>query len=143
MSINFSEVIWTIICFFALLFVLKKLFFGPLIRNMDARRSRIEAGEEEIRRTEEAREGARREADEQWEERNREARHMLNEGMARDDKIRSEALEETHRRAAQTLADAREETQHAEEMSRRFVSSRGEELARALADRLLGGQKEG
>ncbi len=143
MSINFSEVIWTIICFFALLFVLKKLFFGPLIRHMDQRQSKVDAGMEELRRADEARETARRTAEERWQEKNAAARHMLNEGMARDDKARAEALEETHRRAAQTLADAREETQHAEEMSRRFVSSRGEELARALADRLLGGQKEG
>jgi F-type H+-transporting ATPase subunit b len=142
-SINFSEVIWTIICFFALLFVLKKLFFGPLIRNMDARRSRIEAGEEEIRRTEEARERARREADEQWEERNREARHMLNEGMARDDKIRSEALEETHRRAVESLEDAKRETEREEDLTREIVSRRGDELARELADRLLGGGEEG
>ncbi len=143
MSINVSEVIWTIICFFALLFVLKKFLFGPLIRHMDQRQSRVDAGAEEIRRAEDARSAARREADEQWEEKNREARHMLNEGMARDDRARAEALEETHRRSARVLADAREETEREEELTRGIISGRGDELARALADRLLGGQEEG
>ena len=65
MSINFSEVIWTVICFFALLFVLKKLLFDPLIRHMDARQSKIDAGLREARRAEDAREDARRTAEEQ------------------------------------------------------------------------------
>ena len=44
MSINVSEVIWTIICFFALLFVLKKFLFDPLIKFMDQRQAGIDAG---------------------------------------------------------------------------------------------------
>jgi F-type H+-transporting ATPase subunit b len=143
MSINISEVIWTIICFFALLFVLKKLFFGPLIRHMDQRQSKVDAGMEELRRADEARETARRTAEERWQEKNAAARHMLNEGMARDDKARAEALEETHRRAVESLEDAKRETEREEDLTREIVSGRGDELARELADRLLGGGEEG
>ncbi len=143
MSINFSEVFWTILCFFALLFILKKFFFGPLIRHMDERQSRIDAGLDEIRRADEAREEARRAAETQWQEKNTEARHILNEGMARDDKARAEALEETHRKAIKTLEDARKEAEREEDITRDLVSSRGDELARELADRLLGGREEG
>ena len=42
MSINVSEVIWTIVCFFALLFVLKKFLFDPLIKFMDQRQANID-----------------------------------------------------------------------------------------------------
>ena len=42
MSINVSEVIWTIVCFFALLFVLKKFLFDPLIRFMEQRQAAID-----------------------------------------------------------------------------------------------------
>ena len=49
MSINVSEVIWTIICFFALLFVLKKFLFDPLIKFMDQRQAGIDAGLEKGR----------------------------------------------------------------------------------------------
>ena len=69
MSINISEVIWTILCFFALLFVLKTLLFGPLLRFMDERRRRIEAGTEEALRAQEARDEAARAAEESWTER--------------------------------------------------------------------------
>ena len=44
MSINVSEVIWTIVCFFALLFVLKKFLFDPLIRFMEQRQAAIDQG---------------------------------------------------------------------------------------------------
>ena len=37
MSINISELIWTVICFFVLLVVLKKLLFDPLVSFMAAR----------------------------------------------------------------------------------------------------------
>ena len=41
MSINVSEVIWTIVCFFALLFVLKKFLFDPLLRFMEQRQAAL------------------------------------------------------------------------------------------------------
>ena len=41
MSINISELIWTVICFFVLLVVLKKLLFDPLVSFMAARDARI------------------------------------------------------------------------------------------------------
>ena len=43
MSINISELIWTVICFFVLLVVLKKLLFDPLVF-MAARDARIQDG---------------------------------------------------------------------------------------------------
>ena len=64
MSINISEMIWTIICFFVLLLVLKTFLFGPLIRHMDERRSRIDAGLDEARRAEDAKKAARQAAEE-------------------------------------------------------------------------------
>ena len=44
MSINISELIWTVICFFVLLVVLKKLLFDPLVSFMTARDARIQDG---------------------------------------------------------------------------------------------------
>ena len=44
MSINISELIWTVICFLVLLFVLKKLLYDPIIRVMDARNAEVEGG---------------------------------------------------------------------------------------------------
>ena len=44
MSINVSELIWTILCFFVLLFVLKKLLLDPILKVMDARKATVEEG---------------------------------------------------------------------------------------------------
>ena len=44
LSINPSELIWTILSFFALLFLLNRFLYKPLVRFMDERRARIDAG---------------------------------------------------------------------------------------------------
>ena len=43
LSINISELIWTIINFFLLFFLLKRFLYDPIIRFTDARRARIDA----------------------------------------------------------------------------------------------------
>lgn len=43
-SINPWELFWTVINFFLLYFILKKLLYKPLIRFMDARQARIDRG---------------------------------------------------------------------------------------------------
>ena len=56
MSINVSELIWTILCFFVLLFVLKKLLIDPLLKVMDARNANVAEGLEAGRQAQLARE---------------------------------------------------------------------------------------
>ena len=60
MSINVSEVIWTIVCFFALLFVLKKFLFDPLVRFMEARQASIDEGHEKARQAQQQNQRAER-----------------------------------------------------------------------------------
>ena len=43
LSINPSELIWTILCFLALLFLLNRFLYQPLVRFMDERKARIDA----------------------------------------------------------------------------------------------------
>ena len=143
MSINISEVIWTIICFFVLLFVLKTFLFGPLTRHMDARRARIDAGLDEARRADQAREEARLAADENWHARTDEADAMVKEGKLLDEKQRARALEEARDQSARALREARSQTDREEEEAREAVSRKGDELARTLADRLLSSGEEG
>ena len=142
MSINVSEMIWTIICFFALLLVLKVFLFDPLTRHMDERQRRIEAGRDEKRRAEAAKSEARRAAEESWHARNDEARAALEQGAARAAGRRADELEETQRRSEQLISNARTDAGREEEESRAAVARDADELARALADRLLGGGEE-
>ena len=47
LSINISELIWTIINFFLLYFLLKHFLYKPVIRFLDARQARLDAALEE------------------------------------------------------------------------------------------------
>ena len=46
LSINFSELIWTIINFFLLFFLLKRFLFDPVGRHLDERQAKIEGWKE-------------------------------------------------------------------------------------------------
>ena len=142
MSINISEMIWTIICFFVLLLVLKTFLFGPLIRHMDERRSRIDAGLGEARRAEDAKKAARQAAEESWHQSSDEARTAITLGKTRAATRRAEDLKQAHERGAQLISDARADSAREEEAARDTVSSSARELAHQLADRLLDGGEE-
>lgn len=143
MSINISEVIWTVICFFALLFVLKTFLFGPLIRHMDERQRRIDAGLAEARRADEAKSRARQMAEESWRQRSEEAHAAVNEGRMQDEKHRARELEDAQMQSAEDLRKARADTEREEEEARRTVSRNSADLARELADHLLSDREEG
>ena len=121
MSINVSEMIWTVICFFALLFVLKKFLFNPLISFMDERQTRIDAGKAANRDAEEGKEKNAAAMEESWKARNEEAKNLLAKGKA-----------EAEAERTKTLADARAEAHEAEKEARvRIQTEREEILAQA------------
>ena len=49
LSINVSELIWTIVNFFLLYFLLKRFLYDPITRFMDARRERLDEALEKER----------------------------------------------------------------------------------------------
>ena len=128
MSINVSEVIWTIICFFALLFVLKKFLFDPLIKFMDQRQAGIDAGLENA--------AALRES---WKERSAEAKQLIAEGKAADEEERSRVLEAAHAQAARDIQDAHGRIQNEQERLRAQAQEQMPQLVDALTRHLVGG----
>lgn len=44
LTINIWELLWTVVNFFLLLFILRNLLYKPLVRFMDERQARIDAG---------------------------------------------------------------------------------------------------
>ncbi|MBE6989991.1 MAG: ATP synthase F0 subunit B [Ruminococcaceae bacterium] len=143
LSINVSEVIWTIICFFTLLFVLKTFLFDPLTRHMDERQSRIDAGREEARRAQEARDEAAAAAEESWRARTGEAEAMLARRKTQDEAARACVLDEAHQQAAQAVREARLRVAQEEAEAREILSREDDRLARELAERLLSGGEQG
>ena len=143
MSINVSEVIWTIVCFFALLFVLKKFLFDPLIRFMEQRQAAIDQGLErgrEAQRKKDENDAALRE---KWRERSVEVKQLLAEGKTADDRERAWVLESTQKETNKALQEANQRI----EQERRQVCADAQEqlpqLVSILAQQLLSGDTGG
>ena len=132
MSINVSELIWTILCFFVLLFVLKKLLIDPLLKVMDARNANVAEGPEAGRQAQLARE----ENDEALQQAKKDAAQQANvlvqEAKSADEKARQAAVAEAKQSAAQSMKDTREQL-HAEEQA---VSAELEQELPALVETL-------
>ena len=143
LSINPSELIWTVICFFALLFLLKRFLYTPLTRFMDERDARVRAGRDERRRMDETlEENARRLEDEQAQER-QEARGLLEKQRQDDDLRRAERVQQARQQAVETENAARESADQLRQSAAAELSQRRETLGVSLADHLLGGSEKG
>ena len=141
LSINFSELVWTIINFFLLFFVLKRFLFNPISRFMDSRQARIDEGHEAEREAAEA--AAENEARllEERQEQREEARQLINSAALAAQERRDQAVLQAQNAAgdAARLADEALEEQRRRETEQ--LSAREDELAALLARRLL--EKEG
>ena len=137
LTINWSELILTVINFFLLLFLLKRFLYTPLIAFMDARNERIdsalkqESGARAAVREEEARrEASRRESQE-------EARRRVRDGHTEDELRRARliALAQNRNLCDRKAAKAAECQRNQEE--KRSLEEAEERLARLLAEGLL------
>ena len=143
MSINVSEVIWTIVCFFALLFVLKKFLFDPLLRFMEQRQAAIDQGLERGRDAQRKKDENDAALREKWRERSVEVKQLLAEGKTADDRERAWVLESTQKETNKALQEANQRI----EQERRQVCADAQEqlpqLVSILARQLLSGDTGG
>lgn len=143
MSINVSEVIWTIVCFFALLFVLKKFLFDPLLRFMEQRQAAIDQGHERGRDAQRKKDENDAALREKWRERSVEVKQLLAEGKTADDRERAWVLESTQKETNKALQEANQRI----EQERRQVCADAQEqlpqLVSILAQQLLSGDTGG
>lgn len=143
MSINVSEVIWTIVCFFALLFVLKKFLFDPLLRFMEQRQAAIDQGLERVRDAQRKKDENDVALREKWRERSVEVKQLLAEGKTADDRERAWVLESTQKETNKALQEANQRI----EQERRQVCADAQEqlpqLVSILAQQLLSGDTGG
>jgi len=137
LSINVSELIWTILCFFVLLFVLKKLLFDPIIRVMDARNADVEDGLEAGRQAKQARDEndaalqqARRETAQQ-------AGAIVQKAKSADEKARQEAISAARQASAQSMKDTREQLREEEAAVSADLEGELSDMVELLAGALL------
>ena len=142
MSINVSEVIWTIVCFFALLFVLKKFLFDPLIKFMDQRQANIDQSLEKGREARQRKAESDAALRESWKECGVEAKQLLAEGKASDAKERAWVLAAAQKEADQALLEARSRIDREREQVRADAAEQMPQLVAALVQRLIDGDGE-
>ena len=134
LSINPSEVIWTILGFFALLFLLNRFLYKPLVRFMDERKARIDAGLNEEAEARAALEEDARGLEREREERLQEARNELRAEKDRSEERRAEALREAKQAAVETAEQGKSEAEALREQTDRELQQRRDELAERLAN---------
>ena len=138
MSINISELIWTVICFFVLLVVLKKLLFDPLVSFMAARDARIQDGLSAGRTAQQQLDAAARDRSEAQRKQAAAADALLAEAKSEAERKRAQALQSAHQEAAQATRAMRARVRDEETATAAAVDAKLPELVTALTAGLLG-----
>ena len=138
MSINISELIWTVICFFVLLVVLKKLLFDPLVSFMAARDARIQDGLSAGRTAQQQLDAAARARSEVQRKQAAAADALLAEAKSAAERKRAQALQSAHQEAAQATRAMRARVHDEEAATAAAVDAKLPELVTALTGGLLG-----
>ena len=136
LTINPSEVIWTVINFFLLLFLLRRFLFRPILAVLDARKAKIDgqlAEEETIRQEIRENEAA---ANRLLSDSKKEAEAMIVTGRNEDINARAELLKETHEKAKIDRAETDKSIAELKETERETLAKESGSYASLLAARL-------
>ena len=138
LSINISELIWTVINFFLLFFLLRHFLYKPLCAHMDARQARIDAGlaEEKAAKDALAAEDARLEQEKQAAR--EDAQALLQQTETQAEAARAEGLRQAKQTAREAEQQQRERMQAQQRQEASLLTSAEPALAQLLAGRLLG-----
>ena len=136
-QIFISELIWTVINFFLLLFLLKRFLFNPVIRFMDARNARIGAKISEERNAEEKYAENKERLQAEKAKSREEAKGILTKSGEEREQRRAAALAEARAASAQALKDGENALAQKREKTAENLQAATPELAKLLAERLL------
>jgi len=138
LKIDLSEMIWTIINFLLLMFLLKIFLYKPLLKFMDAQKSRIEEGLAKGEKALQAREENAKQLEENLQKSNSEARRILSEARAADERTKAGILNRANESAASIRSLASERIAGEEKAAAEDVEKSLPELVSLLTFRLLG-----
>lgn len=125
MTIEPSLIVWTVLCFLALVLILKKLLFQPMLTFMDTRNAKIEAARK-------AKEDARTEYE-------AEAHRLADERAAQEAQLRqsgAEALEQAQEELRRETTQKRAEAAQRLAENRAALAEESERITRELEPQL-------
>ena len=137
-SINISELIWTVINFFLLMFLLNRFLYKPVISFMEKRQARIDAGLQEEQDAKASVEKNEERLREEKAESREEAKKLLRQNAEELEKHSAEMLKEAKTAAVQERKESEEALAAKQEQTSERLQAAAPELASVLAERLLG-----
>ena len=137
-SINISELFWTVINFFLLLFLLRHFLFNPVIHMMEGRQAHIDEklAEEQNARTQ-AEENERRLTEEKTASR-AEAKQLLEQTKEEQEQLHNTALHDARAESVLLRKEGEAALQQKKEDASKELHEAAPELAELLAKHLLG-----
>lgn len=138
LSINISELIWTIINFFLLYFLLKRFLFTPVCRLLDERQAKIDGGLNAEKEAQATVDRNRSRIDAEKAESRREANRILTEAEAEDEKNRAESIAAARSKAKEDLRRSEAELEQRGEQEETLLREKSGDLSALLSARILG-----
>lgn len=109
LSVNPGLIIWTIIIFFILLFVLRKLAWGPLLKALNSREESIKSAIENAEKLNKEAEQLMEENKKNLNEANAKSMSIINEGKDMANKVREEIINKANEDSRKLIEQAKEE----------------------------------
>ena len=134
------ELIWTIIDFFLLMFLLKIFLFKPVLRILDERKAKVEAGFAEGKEAEKALEETNAALTEELSEQNNKAREYIGQARAEAEKKRDAVLADAHKEAESLHKGVRERIHAEETAAKTDIEDNMPDMVMMLTKKLLGGE---
>lgn len=138
LEVSVPEFIWTVINFFVLLFLLKRFLYDPVLKFMEERSSRIEAGLNEGKRAEKALAENEAKLAEQLSESGNAARELVGDARSDAEKEKAKLLGGAHAEAEALHKQIRDRISSEETETRAALDADMPELVGLLAEKLLG-----
>lgn len=129
--------IWTLLTFFAVMFVLWRFAWGPLTKALEARQSGIQDNIDEARSQREQAEALLAQQREQLVEGRRQVQAMMAEGREAAERLRKELEAKARDESQAILENARKEIRHERAAALEAVRKEAVEVALAAASRLV------
>ena len=137
LSINISELIWTIVNFFLLYFLLKHFLYDPLVSFMDERKSRIDRGQEIEKEVLEAVSAEEISAGKELANARAEAARIIASAADAEKAEQDRLMSDAEARAAEEMLSARNAVREQYSRSGEKLAANREAYARSLADVVL------
>ena len=129
--------IWTIIVFLALLFLLKKFAWGPLLRALEARQEKIQKSLDDAQKAQQELERLNRESADIIKKAHVDAESIVSKSYAESEKLREEIKQKAREEADAIVRDARSQIEMETGKALRQIRSEIADMSVMIASKLI------